>query len=235
MIKSALNKLFDLVFPVECIGCSKYGDVLCSDCEMSIEPLNKYICPVCLKNCTAGQPHKECPSYIDGLFVSCLENKLVKSIVYGLKYESLKILSETIAEVMIKKAENSPLLMSVFMKDNFVLLPVPLHRKKQWDRGFNQTELISIELSKRLNCSVVSESVKRTVNTKSQTRLSKEDRYLNTKNIFSVYNKEAIYGKDIIIIDDVITTGSTLNSLAKTIKQAGLNNRVYGLVFAKAL
>lgn len=101
------------------------------------------------------------------------------------------------------------------------LLPVPLARKKLAQRGFNQSELLADIIAENGDFEVIKNAIIRSKNTKSQTTLNKEDRKSNMLNAFSALKPELIKGKNIILIDDVATTGSTLQELAKTLKKAG--------------
>ncbi len=233
-MKRLFDYLMDLIFPVECLGCRREGDWLCRDCIGRVEVIDEFFCPSCLQKTPVGSPHKGCPSDIDGLFVCCWEKGVVKEIVYGLKYDNLTELASVSTDFMVKKIENSPLLLSVLMRDNFIFLPVPLHKKREWERGYNQSYLLADKIADYVGGHVEKIAVVRKVYTKSQTKLTKEKRIENIKDAFEVIVPELLEGKDIIIVDDVITTGATLKSLSFTIRKAVPSVRIYGLVFARA-
>ena len=98
---------------------------------------------------------------------------------------------------------------------------MPLHKSRYRERGFNQSEIVAEEVSKITDLSVLKNALKRKKNTKDQTNLSPQQREENVKGAFVVTQPEMINGKKIILVDDVITTGATLNECARMLKQAG--------------
>jgi ComF family protein len=92
------------------------------------------------------------------------------------------------------------------------IIPIPLHRKKLKKRGFNQAEMFAIGLSRSMNAELDSSSVQRTVATSTQTKKSRYNRWENVSDIFQVKNPEHISGKHILLVDDVITTGATMEA-----------------------
>ena len=117
------------------------------------------------------------------------------------------------------------------LNDIDILVPVPLHRKSKSRRGFNQSELLITELLRRLDREVSVNNLVRIQNTRSQIILSREERIKNVTNAFQVKNPELFVNKNVLLVDDVCTTGSTLNECARSLKSAGAQ-KVYGLVLA---
>ena len=101
------------------------------------------------------------------------------------------------------------------------IIPIPLHEEKLKARGFNQSELLAEEFSKLVDIPVNTKLAKRIVNTPSQTNFSREERELNMKNAFKITNRTLCKNKNFLILDDIITTGATSESLAKALKKAG--------------
>ena len=115
---------------------------------------------------------------------------------------------------------------------NSVLVPVPLDRKKLKQRGYNQSEELAKELSKITNIPVLSDVLIKTKTTASQMKLNKEERQSNIQGAFTVQNPSEIEGKKVFLIDDVYTTGSTMEECANVLRTYR-TNRVFGLVIAR--
>ena len=107
-----------------------------------------------------------------------------------------------------------------FMKNYDIIIPVPMYKTKKWLRGYNQVELIARELSKDLNIPLKCTTLTKIKDTKKQSSLTRAERKQNIKNAFIVKNASDIENKKILLFDDIITTGSTLNECSKTLKKA---------------
>lgn len=169
-----------------------------------------------------------------------LKNKNLNSLIYFFKYE--KIIRRLILQF---KFFNKPYLAKVFskiilkneklcgkLKFYDIIIPVPMHNEKKNVRGYNQTELISCEIAKNLNMKYESKLLIKNVNTKMQSSLTEKERYKNIKDVFVVLDEEKIKDKNIILIDDIYTTGATLEECSKVLKNAGAK-KVCGVVIAK--
>jgi ComF family protein len=108
---------------------------------------------------------------------------------------------------------------------------VPLHKSRHRERGFNQSEIVAQEISKLTGLYVLKNALKRKKNTKDQTNLSPQQREENVKGAFVVTQPDMINGKNIILVDDVITTGATLSECARMLKQAGAE-KILGMTIA---
>ena len=117
-----------------------------------------------------------------------------------------------------------------FLESDF-LIPVPLHKSRHRERGFNQSEIVAQEISKLTGLYVLKNALKRKKNTKDQTNLSPQQREENVKGAFVVTQPDMINGKNIILVDDVITTGATLSECARMLKQAGAE-KILGMTIA---
>jgi ComF family protein len=116
---------------------------------------------------------------------------------------------------------------------NFVLVPIPLTKKKLRWRGFNQAEEIAKEIAKFFKLTLISDCLIKIKETRDQTELSEKERKENVKGVFFVKNKEKIWEKNVLLIDDVFTTGATMEEAAKVLKEAGAK-KIIGIVIAKA-
>jgi len=143
------------------------------------------------------------------------------TLIKKFKYTKQLIFGELLADLLLESIQSniSPTQLSTID----YLLPVPLHKKKLYQRGFNQAQLLAEKLAKQLHIPILTKTVSRAKETVAQENLSLTERKKNLSKAFdiSVNKKQNIQGRRIIIIDDVVTTGATVNSLAKALLQAG--------------
>jgi competence protein ComFC len=234
MDKSSVKKFFiDLFFPRNCFGCQREGSYLCQDCLATLDILENSFC-LCQKPMLFPKPGK-CKicrnKNLDGLyFAVSYKNPLIKKIIQSFKYDSLvKDLSTPLALLIITHFN---LIQKEFDGKNCVLIPVPLYKKKLKSRGFNQSEEIAKEISENTKIPLVFDCLLRIKETLSQMELSREERLENIKSAFSINNAEKIKGKKILLVDDVYTTGSTMEECAKILKYAGARE-VWGVAVAR--
>lgn len=197
------------IYPEFCCGCDKCGTLLCNDC---FEQLNFYSMPI---DITRRETRLD--SVIAALEYSKLANKIVKE----LKYKSVKDVGLVCGKLLYFCTE--------FPKVDCVSF-VPLHPRRRLERGFNQAEIIAQEFSYLSGIPLI-DALKRTVYTTSQVQSkSKSERLSKLHNIFAIKGNPAqVTNQSILLIDDVFTTGSTLNECASVLKKAGAKE-VHGLV-----
>ena len=107
-----------------------------------------------------------------------------------------------------------------FVKSYDIIFPVPIHKKRMKERGYNQSELISRELASTLDLEIYTNVLVKVKNNKPQSILTQKEREENTKNVYKLANSEKIYNKKVLIFDDVYTTGATINACIKEIEKA---------------
>lgn len=230
--------IWELIAPKQCINCFKFGSYLCSFCKNKfIHFETEHICHVCkqetiIRNLSI---HKSCSSQseLSEVIVCVKYNNLVHDIIAEVKYYYYYDTVNLIVDLMLQCLDISKF-------RNSVLIPIPLHKSKLRQRGFNQAELISKLLAVRLNnlganCKSVN-LIERTRNTLTQVGMSKEERMHNLKSAFR-FNKKIFhdlnnYETKIYLIDDVMTTGTTLEECAKVLKQNGVDH-IRAVVFAR--
>lgn len=230
-----LNTILDLVFPKHCVGCNKEGSYICSDCQGQIMQ-KELICPKCRKNSFGGLTHPICRRWysLDGLWsFGAFEGVLRKSI-QKLKYrwitEQADILMDQVVQYL---AHSSPSFLDQIKQDRGVgwaIVPVPLHWQRQNWRGFNQSALIAKKLAYSLGINYI-EALKRTRNTHTQTTYDAEERRINIKNAFELKYSQKL-PTNILLIDDVWTTGSTLQECCYVLKKNGVK-KVWGVTLAR--
>ena len=228
-----MNFLLDILFPKKCVGCSIGGSYLCEDCVSDILQTD-LICPQCSNVSIGGLIHPGCERAfsLDGLWSLGIYQGSLKRIIQKLKYEPSLV--SDFAPVLVNLIVDYRLLYRPFIYDEikrskgWVVTPVPLHWFKENKRGFNQSALIGQLLSKRLRLGYW-DGIKRIRFTNSQVGLKKEDRKKNIKDAFEAFQNPP---DNILLIDDVWTTGSTLRECCFVLKKAGAK-RVWALTLAK--
>jgi ComF family protein len=210
--------IFDLIFPKFCFCCKREGNFLCQNCFSVLEISTSH--------------EKLKTQYLDDLYFPVnYENFLVKRLIQNFKYPPLiRELKKELAIIIVSH------LLSLDKKpdfSDFVLVPIPLDRKKLKWRGFNQTEEIARELSSLLKIPLMVDCLIKIRVTKDQVELSEKERVENVKGAFFVKNKGKIKGKNFLLVDDVFTTGATMKEAARVLKEAGAK-KIVGIVVAKA-
>ena len=233
---SIKNFLLDIFFPRFCLGCKKEGNYLCEDCFSLIEILEHQHCPFCSKIVFNGKTCESCrkKKKLDGIYFATLyENPLVKKMIHYFKYEPfVKELAKPLTFLIITHLLNLNKTSCHDLKNKSMLLPIPLHRQKLKWRGFNQSEEIAKELSEFLKVPVQANVLTKPFKTQSQTGLKVRQRIKNVRGAFEVKRKKQVKGKTILLIDDVLTTGSTMEEAAFALKQSGAKE-VWGIVVAR--
>lgn len=230
--------LEELIFPRKCICCKKYNqpDYLCRGCLSGLTVRSAPECIVCGAISKDGEPCRKCKDgiFLDKFFVaSRYSDKNLVTIIKAFKYRFIKELANPLSELVAKYITklNRTKQIYVFEK-NPILIPVPLYfRRYNW-RGFNQAELIAINLAHSFQLKVENNALIRRRDVSPQADLGYEERRANVKGAFYSTGKVSVKGKDIVLIDDICTTGSTLNECARALKRMGAGT-VYGLVLAK--
>lgn len=230
----------NLLFPKACLGCGKEGSYLCPDCQSLIEVSQYQYCPFCYpakivldgKTCPAHQKSKN----LNGLYsAGSYQNFLIKKLISNFKYHPhyLKELAEPLACLIIahfKILDKIPSFLKA--EKDYFLIPVPLRKKKFKKRGFNQAAELAKELSRFLEIPLIKNVLIKTKEILPQVELSEEERRNNILGVFSIQNKEKIVGRKILLVDDVFTTGSTMEECAKILKEGGAEE-VWGVVTAR--
>jgi len=249
MRRKAKNFIFDLLFPKFCLSCQKEGNYLCEDCQSIL-----LVSGVHQKNPTQNLK--------DLYFAIDYQQPLIKNLIKLFKYQPfVKELVIPLTSLIITHFQLIEKSTADFV--NFILVPVPLERKKLKWRGFNQAEELGKELSSFLKIPLISGCLIKIKETPPQVELSDEERKENIKGVFTVVkedksssspatlsrgtrksgssfafaaarvkNGELIKNKKILLIDDVYTTGSTMEECARVLKEAGAKE-IIGIVVAR--
>lgn len=210
------NLLRHIIIP-QCIFCGHPFTAFCVFCLARCSLIEKPICIECRNYSHHGITHKNClknksplilysPFSYDYLIAECIR----RSKYFRKEFASLIELSKF--GVFLTKEE-------IFVSEDFIIIPVPLSKKRFKQRGFNQAEIIAQELANKLKIKVHNSCVKRIKETEAQYKQDKIERRINLLNAFKVYDD--VVGKKILVVDDIFTTGATMLELAKTLYNAG--------------
>jgi len=197
--------ILDLIFPKKCASCGQVGEYLCPKCQQNIPILSI-------------KPPK---SGFDGSLSFFKYNLAIKSLITDLKYNFVTDNADILVSIMVKELkDNFPNLLKYWRQNDFILIPIPLHLSRLNWRGFNQSELLSAKLAKKLKLKFSNHILLRHKSTHAQARLTKSiDRINNVVNIFSLNPISGnLNNKNFILFDDVTTTQSTLNSAQSALK-----------------
>lgn len=231
------NWFSDLVFPVRCIGCGKFGYYICRGCLRTIPIKKNFECIGCKRNTPFGQTCFLCAkaNSIDQLLIAAdYKNPFVEKMLKFFKYKFIPDMGRPLSVLMKKYLKWLTLdkKFNVF-EANPLLISVPLHRKRLNWRGFNQSELLTKDLADTFQMEMVSDIIERMISVIPQADIKeREERLKNLKGIFRILNKDKIVGREILLVDDICTTGATLNECAMVLKENGAK-KVVALVVAR--
>jgi len=220
----------DLLFPQYCVGCGREGEFLCYSCRQSLPRITSPLCPRCGRPQPSGILCPGCvswPAKIDGIRSPFRFDGVMRQAIHQLKYRNLRALAVPLAKLLRDYITNNPMPAEV-------LVPVPLHQKRLRERGYNQSSLLARELGKLNNLPVVDDCLTRQRHTPPQARTSTvEERRSNTANAFACRDCR-LRDKQVLLIDDVSTSGATLDACAAALKAAGATS-IWGLVMAREI
>ena len=233
-----LKYFIDLVFPYRCVACQAFLDdrYLCDKCFNAL-PIKKQLeCIGCHRPTPMGKTCTFCCDQyvIDQLFVvSDFKDPRVASAIHLFKYRFLDKLAEPLSRLSFKYLDH------LAKRDHFsmvqgnpLLVPVPLFKTREYWRGFNQAQLLARSIARHYRLDVSTELV-RTKPGISQAELKdRPERLSNVRELYAITSPESFKGRNIILVDDVCTTGATLNECARILKDAGAVH-VAGLAIAR--
>lgn len=227
----------DLIFPVRCLKCSKFGQYICKKCLRTIPVKKSFECIGCKKPTPFGRTCYVCAktNRIDQLLiVADYKNPLVEDSLKAFKYRFISDMSQPLL-VLLKGYLKWLTLVKKFnvFESNPLLIPVPLHKWRLNWRGFNQAEILAKDLSDTFQMELVCDGIRRISHTTPQADIKeKEKRLRNLNGVFRVACKDKLIGREVLLIDDVCTTGATLNECAQILKESGAT-KVMALVIAR--
>ena len=228
-----------MFLPNTCYGCKRdlpwrAREPLCADCAAAMQTMGPLYCLRCGKPLPDGGAHcYQCRgSKARGFKCKVIRSAYVfgpqvRGVIHAFKYADQPQLAGYLAEKMNEQWDKY-----VDLAEADCLIPVPLHRKKYKQRGYNQSELLARQLARLRGLSLDTTSLIRSRNTPSQTQFGREGRLQNMSGAFTCVNPQDVKGKVILLIDDVATTGATLEGCAEALKAAGAK-KVMAYTFAR--
>lgn len=215
-----LSKIATLLYQQSCILCQQGASsniALCPLCEKLLsQNLNSCIqCGLTLINsdkCYCGQCLTQ-PPYFDELISLANYQMPIDYLITQFKFQRKLAFGHTLGQLLIKK-------ISLLQHKPESIIPIPLHPKRLRQRGYNQAAILAHTISKRLNLPINLNNVRRIIDTKPQADLLAKDRKRNVKHAFQITNP--IQHKHIALVDDIVTTGNTINELSRVFKKAGV-------------
>ena len=217
--------LLDLLFPKTCVGCARFGGYFCGECTREIKQ-SELVCPFCERASLGGVVHKVCERKfgLNGLWSLGVYEGSLRKAIQKLKYKWVSEVALDLIDITLEYwAKNSPILLDKIKKDqgkSWVVTAVPLHTRRQNWRGFNQSELLAKLFATKLGLKY-QVTLKRIRNTTPQMRLLSHERKQNIRNAFELVDREQVMGLNVLLIDDVWTTGSTLKECCYVLKRNG--------------
>lgn len=226
LLSRTWSGLLDLVFPPRCVGCGRPGAWLCPSCLGAVQPVPPPTCSICYESTLGGSLCSACrrdPLAIDGIRSVSLHKGALREAVHGFKYKNQRGLAGPLAGLMrgVVAEHQAPA---------DVLVPVPLHADRLRERGYNQSALLARALAGP-GLEVDETSLARVRATASQTTLNRVERRANMAGAFACRDGR-LAGKRVLLIDDVCTTGATLEACAVACRQAGAAS-VWGLTVTR--
>ena len=194
--------ILELIYPKTCGMCEEISkDYICSKCKLKLKKLLK------LNTVAYKDKYFKSHTYLFK-YEGVIRDKLLQY-----KFREHSYLYKFFAEIIINNCN---------LKNTYdIILPVPIHKKRKSTRGYNQSELIAREVSKRLNVEYYNNVLVKDINTIPQSTLTKSKREQNVLGIYSIQKEQKIQNKSILLIDDIYTTGSTVNECSKVLIKNG--------------
>lgn len=232
--KSFLKAFLDIVLPPSCYVCGENCDSKYGLCEQCLEKIKHILPPSCQKcGKPLGKNESTCGhcglgnSYIEKNWSCCYYEGTVRECVHLFKYKGYMGLVDIFGDIM-----------AAFLKKNRIdkevdlIVPVPVYPTKKRERTYNHSEVLASFLSKRSSIPLDSKNLKKISWTQSQSELDREKRLRNVKDSFITVDKKTFFGKNVLLVDDVYTTGATIDECAKTLLAANAG-KVFSFTLAR--
>lgn len=235
VIEKIKNLFLNILFSPLCLSCranledEEKQNGICSKCLDRIILNTSIFCPICKARLPDGR--KTCHKDSSFLLAAAgnYENDAIRNLIWHFKYQKWQKLSVVLGKFLTEYLKTIN-----YNLNNYIIAPIPLYKSRLRERGFNQAELLAKIVAENLGLELTNNCFKRIKDTKIQAELKdSEERKLNVKNCFAVEKPELIKSKNIILVDDVFTSGATMNEAVEVLKSAGAK-RIIALVAAKA-
>ena len=226
---SLANGLLNLVFPPRCVACGAWGDWFCAACRAAVQPLPDPCCSHCgrpLRRVGCCKRCQESGSHLEAIRSTSAHRQPLSVAIHAFKYNGLSVLAEPLADMLWTTWRVAPAACEI-------IVPVPLHPARVRERGYNQSALLARALGRRLGIPTAADVIHRVRDTKPQVGLSRPERLQNMAWAFA--SQRCLTGSPhILLVDDVCTTGATLEACAEVLLQAGAGS-IRALTLARAI
>ncbi|MXZ92644.1 MAG: ComF family protein [Chloroflexi bacterium] len=227
LVEQAGRSILDALYPLECVGCGGTGRVICDRCAADLPVLRPPFCRVCSApgDFARCQACAESVREFDGIRAPFRYAGTIRQAILALKYGGIKAAAPQLGDLLANFVEANPL-------PGEIVAPVPMHAGRQRERGYNQAELLARRVARHCNLQYEEKLLFRTRQVQPQAGIgSAAERAVNVAGSIGVSASEQVAGAGVILVDDVATTGSTLETCAAALKQAGAAS-VWGLTLA---
>lgn len=221
LINRLKEAAFDYIFPVECLGCKKEGELICSACFNKIELITEEFCLFCQARRTIAGVCLVCQEKFGvsrAIAAAPYKRSLAGRLVEECKFNFVKELARPLAGLIARQVERKHCA-AIF--NGAIFVPIPLSKRRILERGFNQSEELAKRLALKYNGCVENQLIRRIRNTEQQARLSRAGRFENVAAAF-VCESLGAAPERIILVDDILTTGATLIEAAKMLRSVGV-------------
>jgi ComF family protein len=201
MLQAFLQGAFELIFPDNCLLCRQFLN----------SRHQRQLCPKCLGSLVFN------PGPFEHAWSVCLYNETAQKLLHAFKYNSKTSLCKTFVPLMINFIDRHHIPLQEFD----LITPIPLHPVKLRERGYNQSALLSLGLSRHYGILHTENVLIRQKMTPTQTELGAKQRWTNMEGAFRIKNPTDVDGKSVVLVDDLFTTGATVHNAAETLKTAG--------------
>jgi len=204
------NSILELIYPNVCGVCGIISkDNLCPKCEIKIK---KYEISKIKKH------NNKHINFDESMHIFAYEG-IIRKMLVEYKFQEKSYLYKTFYKIILKNKK-----IYGNLKKYDIIIPVPIHKKRKLIRGYNQTELIAREIAKNTKLKLENKILYKQKNIVSQSELNRNNRKQNVKDAFIIKNSETIKNKNVLIFDDIYTTGSTLQECSRILKNAGVKH-----------
>ena len=218
----------DALLPPRCVGCGRRGAEVCERCIEAMRPLGPNVCPRCGMPSAGGRVCRRCvgrETPLRAVLAHYPFEGAIRAAILAFKYRARTRLARFLSSALDAALVTRPLTVDL-------VVPVPLTRRRQQTRGFNQAELLAAPLAARHGWELAPDALERVRETARQTELPARERLRNVAGAFAVAQPQRLARKRVLLVDDVCTTGATLAACAGPLLEAGAEG-VWGIVVAR--
>jgi len=223
------NVVLDLVYPPRCPGCGAMGKLFCDTCRAMVEPVYPPVCRLCGAPGVSGlcPACRRTPTSLEGIVAAAYFSGPLRDAIHSLKYQGNRALAAPLSAYLLEAWQRA---WPASSPTPDLIVPVPLHGRRLAERGYNQSALLARAVGRARAVPLAERAVSRLRDTPSQTGLDPAARRRNVSGAFACQGN--VTGREVVLVDDVCTTGATLEACAVALKAGGAT-RVWALTVAR--